>query len=401
MRLALGICLIACMPLIWGSHHFGLSHLFSVSIAVASIFGVSLFLLKWENALNPVLLAFGCAWSLLFPELSHTFGWQSGFHLQMLLLTILTLLFDHIPVPVRIVMASIPLLGLLFGFPNNAGIPPAMPLGEDALILIQTFNAFFFTVIVMSVVLYQRLGILTAKRAAVELSLYRGELISNLSHELKTPLAAMLTAVQASGRHERDAESYLRTLALCERNARGMGLLVHRMLDLSASQSGRMAPRMRSVDLAELIQAAVELHGESAEVAGVELIFAPSEVAVIESDPDLLAIALNNLLGNAIGHAPAGSAVTLNLERTGDGEIQINVVDHGSGISAEEIPLIFQPFYRVDKSRTRTADAGHGLGLSIAQSMMETLGGRIEVSSEPNHGSVFSLVLSRAMNHSS
>ena len=117
----------------------------------------------------------------------------------------------------------------------------------------------------------------------------------------------------------------------------------------------------------------------------------PMDLAEINVDPDLLERAISNLLDNAIKYTPAGGKIEI-ITKTQENNLLITVKDNGIGIPAEDLPRIFERFYRVDKSRSREM-GGTGLGLAIVKHIIQTLGGEVSVQSEINKGSAFTIKL--------
>lgn len=117
----------------------------------------------------------------------------------------------------------------------------------------------------------------------------------------------------------------------------------------------------------------------------------PDGLPLCEVDSHRIRQVLHNLLDNAVAHTPGGGTITVTARRQ-DGWVAIDVADTGEGIPAEEIPNIFERFYRVDKSRARST-GGHGLGLTIARRLVEAHGGKIEVESELGKGSRFTFTV--------
>lgn len=115
------------------------------------------------------------------------------------------------------------------------------------------------------------------------------------------------------------------------------------------------------------------------------------DLAEINVDPDLLERAISNLLDNAIKYTPAGGKIEI-ITKTQENNLLITVKDNGIGIPAEDLPRIFERFYRVDKSRSREM-GGTGLGLAIVKHIIQTLGGEVSVQSEINKGSAFTIKL--------
>lgn len=220
--------------------------------------------------------------------------------------------------------------------------------------------------------------------------------LADVAHEIATPVNAIrgFAAALADGTVEEPADR-AEALELIEgQGARLDGLLA----DLRALTRLDLAEAVHvdDVDLAELCAGVVARFRRAGEAAGVAVRLGPGaeEPVALRSDRRLLETVLDNLVSNAVRYTPAGGEVTLAIRR-GRGEVSVAVRDTGIGIAPEHRRRVFDRLYRVDEARDR-ASGGSGLGLAIAQSAARSLGGRIELESEPGSGSEFRLVLPRA-----
>jgi two-component system phosphate regulon sensor histidine kinase PhoR len=215
----------------------------------------------------------------------------------------------------------------------------------------------------------------------------RRDFISNVSHELRTPLAALkaITETLQSGALE-DPPAARRFLERMETEVDSLSLMVNELLELSRIESGRVPLNLEPTRPIDIIQPAEERLCLQAERAGLSL-----EVDCSETLPAVLADAARvqqvivNLLHNAIKFTPSGGQVSVRAERQ-DNAIRFAIVDTGIGINPEDLPRIFERFYKVDRSR---ASSGTGLGLAIARHLVEAHNGRIWAESEPGMGSTF------------
>ena len=213
--------------------------------------------------------------------------------------------------------------------------------------------------------------------------------IADVSHELRTPLTTIrgnLALVKRS--KQADPES----LAAMESEAERMSRLVRDLLLLAQADAGVTLQRS-PVELDGLL---LEVYRQTRVIAqqtdhGVTVRLGAEDQATVMGDPDRLRQLLLNLAENAVKYTPSGGQVTLALERQ-DGWVRVDVADTGIGIPAEDLPHIFERFYRVDKARSRER-GGTGLGLSIAQWIAQAHGGRLEVKSRVGQGTTFSLWL--------
>ena len=214
---------------------------------------------------------------------------------------------------------------------------------------------------------------------------------SDAAHELRTPVTVMLTQTQLSLSRERTPDEYRQTLEACRRAAQRMRRLIESLLALARLDAGRESLKHFQLDLAALAREGVESVRPLAEARGITLVLDPAP-AVCPGDAGRLAQVVTNLLTNAIQYNhPRGEVyVTTRLEN----QIAVLTVrDTGPGIPAEDLPRVFERFYRSDKSRTT---GGNGLGLSICQAIITAHGGSLTAASEPGAGAAFTVRLPAA-----
>jgi signal transduction histidine kinase len=214
----------------------------------------------------------------------------------------------------------------------------------------------------------------------------RRELVGNVSHELKTPISALQAHLEnlLDGVEEPNMQVLALMLGQCERLAR----LVEQLLDLSRLESGEVPLDLEPVGLAPLVDQVVAEVGVARADRAVEV---HNEVAAglppLKADRERLHQVLFNLLDNAFRFTPAGGTVTVGAHLE-NGSCAISVEDTGAGIPAEHLPRVFERFYRVDSSRSRS-DGGTGIGLAIARSVVEAHGGRIWAEQGGQGGATF------------
>jgi two-component system phosphate regulon sensor histidine kinase PhoR len=221
----------------------------------------------------------------------------------------------------------------------------------------------------------------------------RRDFVANISHELKTPLAVIRGAAETLADHARQEDGAARDEPMArfagrilEQSLRLQDLLED-LLTLARLESPEAAARRRPVDLRAVVARAVELAAPLAEAREVSLAARLGEVRTVEGDEQALERLAVNLMENAVKYNRRGGWVEVRLGPA-DGWVELEVADGGVGIAAEELPRIFERFYRVDKARGR-AEGGSGLGLAIVKHVAETHGGRVEVESTPGAGSRF------------
>lgn len=213
---------------------------------------------------------------------------------------------------------------------------------------------------------------------------------ADIAHELRTPLAVQRAQVEAL----QDG-----VYALTPENLRGVleqNELLSRLVDdlrtLSLADAGELRLEKTEVDLAGMLERALERFTAAARERGIALTLdGTTACPVVLADPDRLMQIMNNLLSNSLRHTVEGGAVHIRLACT-SGRIEVRVEDSGEGIPPEALDHIFDRFYRADRSRSRTA-GGTGLGLSIARQLAVLHGGDLRAANRPEGGAVFTLVL--------
>jgi signal transduction histidine kinase len=211
---------------------------------------------------------------------------------------------------------------------------------------------------------------------------------SDAAHELRTPVAVVLTQTQTALNRERSPAEYRDTIAACQRAAQRMRRLIESLLELARLDAGQEPMKQLRFDLARTAQDCAELIQPLADEHGVRIQCDLPALACV-GDSERLGQVITNLLTNAINYNRPNGEVRLAAQQQ-DGSIVLTVSDTGQGISAEDLPHVFKRFYRADASRS----AGRsGLGLAIAKAIVEAHGGTIEVASQAGAGATFTVRL--------
>jgi two-component system OmpR family sensor kinase len=212
---------------------------------------------------------------------------------------------------------------------------------------------------------------------------------SDAAHELRTPVAVILTQTQATLNRERDAAGYKQTLEACQRAAQRMRKLIESLLALARLDAGQEVLKHLPFDLSKTVDESITLVKPLALERGIKII-AELEPLEISGDSERLAQVATNLLANAIQYNQPDGEVRVTL-KSENGLAVLTVTDSGQGISAEDLPRVFERFYRADKSRTGAGNTG--LGLAICQAIVTAHAGTIEVSSQEHMGTTFTVRL--------
>lgn len=213
---------------------------------------------------------------------------------------------------------------------------------------------------------------------------------SDASHELRTPLTVLITETQAALSRDRSAEDYREALEGNLETARQMKKLTEALLELARLDAGSDATRGLPFDLAELAGKVLGKLTALAEQRSIRLLRDLQPVSVIGS-PERLGLVISNLTENAIFYGKPSGSITVSTWETRE-NVFLRVADDGPGIAAEDLPHLFDRFYRADKSRTGSKGR-YGLGLAICRGLVEAEGGGISVESTPGEGAVFTVTL--------
>ena len=223
----------------------------------------------------------------------------------------------------------------------------------------------------------------------------RRNLTADVAHELRTPLHIIQGNLEGilDDVYEPTSEHIGATLE----ETRALARLVEDLRTLSLAEAGQLPLVWERVEVGELLADVRTSFSGQAEAAGIDLCVAvdgTSAALTISADIGRLDQVLGNLVANAVRHTPPDGRITLQAEPT-HGGVRIAVCDTGEGIPAEDLPYIFERFWRGDRSRSHASGAGSGLGLAIARQLVHTHGGRISVESEVGHGTTFTIELLR------
>ena len=229
----------------------------------------------------------------------------------------------------------------------------------------------------------------------------RRQLVVNMGHEIRTPIASIRGHAEAllDGAGKPSEEDTKRYLEVIQRETERLGALVDDLLVVARGEAGELRLDLRPVEVAavagEVVQALAPIALRDRKVKLVAQLPEPgAPPATAWADRDRLIQVLMNLVRNGIAYTPEGGIVSVAVNPAGD-RVEIAVADTGAGIAAEDLPKIFDRFYRTDESRSR-ATGGFGLGLAISRDLVEAMAGTIEVASEPGLGSRFTVRLRAA-----
>lgn len=227
----------------------------------------------------------------------------------------------------------------------------------------------------------------------------RRDFISNLSHELRSPLASLRAVVETlQDGALKDPPAAERFLERAEREVDTMTQMVEELTELSQIESGQVRLRLERITLAELVDVPLERLRSQAERGNLALcVDIPADLPPAMVDRERIQQVITNLLHNAVKFTPPGGTITLTAREESraashTSEIVVEVQDTGIGISRQDLPRVFERFYKSDRARTR-GRGGTGLGLAIARHIVEAHGGRIWIQSKESKGSTFFFTL--------
>jgi len=246
-----------------------------------------------------------------------------------------------------------------------------------------------------ALLIFVMLGLLwKTLRREVELERQHQNFLSAITHELKSPLASIRLTLETLMRGRADQEASVHFLANALQDTERLQSLVQKVLEVTRYGSGSRALDLKRTDISALVEETVERFQRRATAAGARLVARIQPGLVAEADEEAFPIIVSNLLENAIkyGGTPPEVHVSLDLE---DGRAVLRVADNGHGIAAEDVPLVFDRFFRSGDEMTRTTE-GTGLGLFLVQQIATAHGATASVASSGPEGTVFSLAIPHA-----
>jgi signal transduction histidine kinase len=282
---------------------------------------------------------------------------------------------------------SVPLSGLLPHYRIAFYLSESGLTGGRGLILV----AGMFLVLATAALFTGGALLIRDSRRSMKDAMEKTSFVSNVSHELKTPLTTirMYAELLREGRVS-SPEKTGHYLSVIVSESRRLTRLVNNVLDFGKLEQGRKHYARAPLDLSAVVRNSLETHGDRLMEAGLVVhLTLPTEPVILSSDRDALEQVLLNLLDNAVKYAAGGGWLGVELEKTPDGRaVELRIKDQGPGIPPEHRARIFETFHRVDNSLT-AEQAGSGLGLSIARRIMRDLGGDILYQPEADGGSCF------------
>lgn len=318
--------------------------------------------------------------------LQSLFGYREIALILLMVVSLIAMVFDIYPVLLSAVLSA-----LIWNF---FFIPPLFTFHigntEDTFL----FSLYFLIALVNGTLSFK---VRDAEKKAREkeekansIKLYN-TLLSSLSHELRTPIATIVGAVDTLQEEKSRLTAQQQTVLLNEIEEAGLRLnrQVDNLLNMSRLESGTLRPRPDWCDPEELIKQVMDKLPEHMHIIRVHL---PDPMPLIKVDAGLLEQVLANLIHNAILYTPVDAPIQVSVI-PGDTGCTFTVEDSGPGFPAEEIPLVFEKFHRLPHSRA----GGSGLGLSIVKGYVEAMGGTVQLENRPEGGARFSIVLPAAL----
>ncbi len=218
------------------------------------------------------------------------------------------------------------------------------------------------------------------------------EMTDNLAHDLRSPVARIRASAEMALTGSRSQTHWESLAANTTEECDRLLEIINTTLAIAEAESGAAELKITDVDLVDVVTDARELFHTVAQDKQISIVANVPEHCRIQGDLQRLQRVLANLLDNALKYTPAGGRVLINVVDEGR-QIKLSVEDTGVGITGDDLPHVFERFYRCDRSRSEN---GNGLGLSLAAAFVRAHGGDITVSSEPGHGSTFTVVLPRS-----
>ena len=229
---------------------------------------------------------------------------------------------------------------------------------------------------------------------AFRLDEVRRDFVANISHELKTPIASVGLLAEALDQAADEPEQVRRFANRLTTESGRLARLTQEIIELSRLQAQDALAQPELLDVDAIVAAAVDQSRVVADADQIAIILGEESGAEVYGDEQLLIVAVQNLVANAVHYSPEGSRVGVGVRRH-EGVVEITVTDQGVGIPEADLDRVFERFFRVDQARSRHT-GGTGLGLSIVKHVVQNHGGDIRVWSQPGSGSTFTIRLPEA-----
>ncbi|MBX3088889.1 MAG: two-component sensor histidine kinase [Cryobacterium sp.] len=225
----------------------------------------------------------------------------------------------------------------------------------------------------------------------------RRDFVANISHELKTPIGAVSLLAEALQAAAKDPEQVKKFAKRLTKESDRLSRITEEIIELSRLQAEDALNTPQVVEVDDVVAAAVDQNRVAAESRRITVASGGTEGLKVYGDKELLIVALQNLVSNAIIYSPKDSRVGIGVSAQ-EGQVEIAVTDQGIGLESSELERVFERFYRVDPARSRVTGGtgGTGLGLSIVKHVVQNHGGEVIVWSKPRYGSTFTIRLPEA-----
>ena len=227
-------------------------------------------------------------------------------------------------------------------------------------------------------------------RTEQERSRYQ-QAIQFVTHEMRTPLTAIQGSSELMTRYNLNPDKQKQMAEMINAESKRLARMITTFLNLERLGDGSLDLKQEPFSVRQALDACLDRARLVAERKQMTMEVAQADDAAVTGDRELLEYAIYNLLTNAVKYSPAGSTVTVKSERAGD-QLRLSVADQGMGMDAAEVKHIFDKFYRTKRAEAAGIE-GTGIGLSIVREIIRHHGGRIDVASQPGHGSCFTLIL--------
>ena len=225
-------------------------------------------------------------------------------------------------------------------------------------------------------------------RAETERRHYQ-QAIHFVTHEMRTPLTAIQGSSELMGRYKLSEEKSKQIAAMINQESKRLARMIQTFLDVERLSDGQIELKHEAINLREVVEACIARARPLAERKNIRIV-TEALAGGIEGDRELMEYAVYNLLTNAVKYSLADTQITVGCRMEGT-QLRLSVEDQGIGMDAKELRQIFQKFYRTKRAEA-TGEAGTGIGLSIVEQIVQQHGGRMEVTSQPGHGSCFTVV---------